>query len=166
MVKIVRVSDEIHERLKVHADADRRTINGEAEIILEMYFGEAEGGLTSEQVTKNRMAEALEVKEHIVNEGRQLGILPNQLELVPLSDLDPPAKNLAEQSFASQKIENTQTPQTPRELYDLAKRMTEELEEELKYNQDPESRSRQEKVGKAQIQLVWDEYHELKSSEE
>ena len=82
MVKIVRISDEIHEKLKVHANADRRTINSEAEIIMEMYFSDAEGGLTSEQVARSRVVDALAVKEHIVNEGKELGILTD----TPLAD--------------------------------------------------------------------------------
>jgi hypothetical protein len=75
-MKIVRISDELHTKLKEHANIDRRTINGEAEIILQLYFADAEGGLTSEQTMEKRLKEALEVKEHIVNEGKELGILP------------------------------------------------------------------------------------------
>lgn len=74
-MKVIRISDELHDKLKTHAEADRRTINSEAEIIFTLYFDDAEGGLTSEQVASNRRADSIMVKEHIVKEGIELGIL-------------------------------------------------------------------------------------------
>ena len=92
-MKIIRISDTLHTKLKEHADIDRRTINGEAEIILELYFSDAEGGLSSEQVAKDRMREAQEVREFIVNEGKELGILPETTPLPKKIESPKPAGN-------------------------------------------------------------------------
>lgn len=68
MVKILRVSDEIHEIVKGFALEDKRTINGAAEIMIESFANDRkyEGKITQPQ--KN----------------------PNQLDLIDLRELDIP----------------------------------------------------------------------------
>ena len=135
--KPLRIDDDVYTELERLAPIEGRSIaNLASHLIREALKADRAGHLVSNTVHADQLP--LDLRELDVKE-RHL-------------DVPTPAK-----------IENTPT---SRDLYDLAKKMTEELEEELKYNQDPESRRQQEKVGKEQIQLVWDEYHELKSSEE
>lgn len=73
-MKYIRVEDDTYKRLQEHAQADRRSAQQELDLILVMYFAEADGKPLQETLDQ-RIEEMKKVRQHIVDEGKRLGKL-------------------------------------------------------------------------------------------
>lgn len=113
---LIRINDySLYTQLREHAKIDKRSAAAELEIILQLYFSDAEGGLTYNEVADKRKKENVMVRDHIVKEGQDLGILPKPLPLEEAfhPEIEP---HYEEPLMADVEIEELGYKPTPRRL--------------------------------------------------
>lgn len=133
----IKVQQDTYEKLKSRAAYNYRSMSGEIDYLMDKAEGlEVVGGLpTGQRVYKDATSQEVH---------------PAQMPL-PLENIfnDEPQGNKRTHRMVLTEIREAER----------------QLEEAMSFNQDPDSRAKMEREGKADIQEMWNEYHFLKGDE-